>query len=247
MAAAANPALGTAQFEEIVDSIEKGLATARGVLRDIRTLDVPLLPDAVEEIWRDTIGVFRLGAEALIRAVERTMESALAPVRLVTMAHDWGGRIQEYATEVEAKTRWTELHALDEWEGHAADRYRKKTLSQSAAADRLGEMASAVSIHLSASAVSGFVFYGGIALVVTKLLWGLYTAVNQARTGAAALSGIGIALLAVKSAKKEYFGLLSTFGVFITEQMTDLVVLVNQANDYGQFPDDKWPAGVVGA
>ena len=132
--ATADPPLNTAQFEEIIDSIQKGLATARGVLRDVRTLDIPLLPHFIEEAWRDGVGFICVGAESLIRAVEKVMESTLAPVRMVTMANDWGGRIQAYATEVEAKTRWTELNALDEWEGSAADRYRKRTLTQSAAA-----------------------------------------------------------------------------------------------------------------
>ena len=132
--AAADPPLNTAQFEEIIDLIRKGLATARGVLREIRTADNPLLPDFLEDVWHEEVGPFCLAAEAFIQAVEQVMESAPAPVRLATMATDWGGRIQEYATEVEAKTHWTQLHALDEWEGRAANRYRKRTLPQSSAA-----------------------------------------------------------------------------------------------------------------
>jgi hypothetical protein len=234
----------SAQYEEIVSSIQRGVTHARAQTETLRSeADSGWVPewaeDFVESIGRAVHDILKFAAACI--------EGSSAPLRLAVMSYQWSDQIQGYATSAEANTKFGVLDAPDRWSGDAAAVYRKRVAMQPQAAGRLGDIASAVSLHLAGAAGAGFVFYVGLAGILANLLTALKLAIGAVRTGLGAIAGIGVAFASIMKAKKELWALTTVFGVFVSDQILEFMTLVNETTDWGEFPNHKWPSGVVEA
>ncbi|OJF11094.1 hypothetical protein [Couchioplanes caeruleus] len=235
-----------AQFEATLRDIESGMATFSANLGKIpaaaqKATDQWFITDAAAEAitWLATRTV-EIGQDILNWFID-LLKGAVAPIYMAMDSWQWMN-IRGEVNEISANLTHQNL-SIDEsdWSGKARDAYGTAVGAQSAAAARVGAIATSTSINLLACAVAGAAFYVVLAGVLVKLIAATVTII--AAYASAAFSWAGAALMLEEAGVNTavIMTALGTLTTFLGAQTTAMIMLHGDAVDPASFPNGVWP------
>jgi hypothetical protein len=236
----------TAQFEATLRDIESGMATLSANLDKVppaaqKATDHWFIAAEVAEAiqWLATKTV-EVGKEILNWLID-LLKGAVAPIYMAIDSWKWMD-IRGAANLVGADLTDQNLSIDDsEWSGSARDAYGTAVGAQSAAASRVGSIATSTAANLLACALAGAAFYIALAAVLVKLI-SASVAVLIAY-GSAVFSWAGAALMLEEAGVDTAViaTAVATVTAFIGAQVTAMVMLHGDAVDPTSFPNGAWP------
>lgn len=133
-----------------------------------------------------------------------------------------------------------------DWEGAAADAYRKIINPQGSAAGKIGTISDKVATTLTICAAAGLAFYVAIGVIIVKLIAATVTAIGL--LGSAVLSWAGAALIVEEAGVNTglVIAAVTTLTALLGAQAQQMVALHGEAVDNATFPGGKWPAPTAG-
>jgi hypothetical protein len=235
-----------AQFEATIREIEAGMVNFSGNLDQMvpaaRTAVnhwyvAPHVAEAVMWIARKTVEV----GQAILNWFTDLLKGAVAPIYMFHDSWQWMD-IRAEANLVGANLSEQNL-AVDnsDWTGKARNAYVTALGAQSAAATRVGSIATGTSLNLLACAVAGSAFYVTLAAVLVKLVAASIAAV--AALGSAVFSWAGAAIILEEAGVNTaiIWTAIGTLTAFLTANVTAMVTLHGDAVDPTNFPNGVWP------
>jgi hypothetical protein len=187
-------------------------------------------------------------AKWVLEKIDDALKAAAAPVKLFDISTDWVDKIEIPVSAVQAQTDWKALQAPRHWKGDAGDLYLNSVRGQSAAAGRIGTIASQVSLSCTICASTGLVFYAALAAVLAKFIVGTIAAIGALMSGAGALAAAGIFLEeAAFNATVIGAAVTTALGVLGT-QIEELNRIKGEAQSVSDFPGPpvgQWPKGTA--
>ncbi|WP_067508250.1 hypothetical protein [Actinoplanes sp. TFC3] len=236
----------TAQFEATLREIESGMATFSANLNKIppaaqQATNHWFITDAAAEAitWLATKTV-EVGQEILDWIID-LLKGAAAPIYMAIDGFTWMD-VRGAANIVGANLTDQNL-SIDnsEWSGSARDAYGKTVGAQSAAASRIGSIASTTSTNLFACAVAGAAFYATLAAVLAKLI--AATVAVIAAYASAAFSWAGAALMLEEAGVNTAIiaTAITTVLGFLGAQAAAMTALHGEAVDPTSYPNGVWP------
>jgi hypothetical protein len=235
-----------AQFEATLAEIQTGMTTLSGNLDRM----VPVASAAVNHWY-----VAEATADAVLWVAHKTVEigkaildwiidllkGAVAPIYLFLDAWQWMDVRGEAG--LVASTLSEQHLAVDDsdWSADARDAYVKALGAQSAAAARVGGIASTTSNILLGCAGAGLAFYVVVAAVLVKLIAASVVAIGC--LGSALFSWAGAALFLEEAGVNTAIiaGAVGVLGAFLGANVTAMVLLHGDAVDPTGFPAGVWP------
>lgn len=234
------------QFEAVLRDIKSGMATFSANLDEI-----PLAAQHATNQWFITDAA----AEAITWLATKTVEvgkdllnwfidllkGAVAPIYMAIDSWNW------MEIRGEANLVGTDLTdqnlSIDnsEWSGSARDAYGTAVGAQSAAASRIGSIATSTGANLLACATFGAGFYVALAAVLIKLITASAAAI--AAFGSAVFSWAGAAIVLEEAGVNTAIIVtaIATLTAFLGAQVTAMVLLHGDATDPASFPNGVWP------
>jgi uncharacterized protein YukE len=240
----------TAQFESVIDKINKGMAKVPQKLDKIidkanDLLNNWLIPDPVKKAVKWAVEKLQSATKAVIDKIVEILKGVAAPVMMFGIASDWQHSIRAKATEVAGAVDVKALRAPLEWEGDGAERYKTAVGKQSSAAGQIGKIADSTATALTVSAGAGLLFYVAIGVIITKLLIILGGALIAVCTGAGAPAGLGAAITEVLTDATLITAAVTALVTALGLQAERMVTVRGEAQDATAFTGGHWPAGTA--
>jgi hypothetical protein len=235
-----------AQYEALLNEIQGGLTTFDGNLDKIppaaqRSTDHWYIPAEIKEAVRWIAHKSVEVGKELLNWFLDLLKGAVAPIYMFIDSWKWMD-IRGSANGVSTNLTPQNLVIDDSsWTGAARDAYENVVGVQSAAAARIGSIASSTSLNLLACAGAGLAFYIVLAGVLAKLIAATIAAITAFGTGAFSWAGAAIILEEAGVDTAVIVTAVSTLAAFLAAQAAAMVTMHGDAVDPSSFPNGVWP------
>lgn len=244
-------AFSETQLQAAQDKINDGLRDLSGKINEIRPaaeagIDHWYVPDFVADavLWLADKAVSL--AQTIWDKIVEVMKGVTAPIYFFQYAIEWQD-LRGLATDVSGQLKPDAMTGSTDWNGEAAEAYRKIVTPQSNAAAKIGTIADKTSLALGVCATAGLAFYIAIGLILVKFIIAMAGVI--ALLGSVALSWAGIALAVEEAGVNSglILAAVSTLTATLGVQAQQMAVLHGESVDSGTFPGGRWPDPTTGS
>jgi len=196
------------------------------------------LAQQIEQMMAD------LGSTLLqvMTAIGKAIEQAGDPLKLHQVGEKWSKSIGATASDTGGRFNPAKLPTYDEWDGIAADAYKRIVDPQKTALDETKAVADKVQEVLDNMATGIVTAWSGVLVAVTSFATKIFAAAVTAATGVGAPVAIGIAVAAVAEFAGMITTIFTTLGAYIGATVVPSARTLNQTvTDNGAFPVGAWP------